>query len=261
VLEVPEGDSVREDGAVVSADGQLRAVRRCEHARFDRRGRRFDRAEDVPPPSVNGWVASVWSMAVGPVKSLSATWRVPAAPANSASQTLYFFPGLEPATTGAFIMQPVLAWNGFNDRRWTIASWNCCTQGNVWHSTPKRVTSGETITGSIAATKCTAQGVCSSWSIRTTGSRGGSTTLSTTSYGAVMDWAFAGAFEAYGVDACDQYPASGGITFASLVVRGTDGLLHEPPWTPVSNGVEPSCMTSVSADSAAKSASMTWAAP
>lgn len=262
VVEVAEGEAVRAGGTLLRADGETRAISGCKHDRYDGQGRLIARgaaaAETVPAAVVNGWVASVSSTSVGPIQSTSASWRVPAAPSRAIGQTLYFFPGLEPAATGAIILQPVLAWNGFNDGRWTIASWNCCTAGTVLHSSPKPVNTGETIRGSVTGASCDAQGVCGSWSIRATSSRGASTTLATSSHGAVLDWGFGGAFEAYGVDACNQYPRDGGVTFSSIVVRRPDGTAATPAWVPWSYDVSPSCLTTVAAAPGGASVTMTW---
>jgi hypothetical protein len=263
VVEVGDDESVEADGVVRRANGEARQVGGCVHARYDRDGREIDRRAaavgTAPAPVVNGWVASTSSTSVGPIQSITATWRVPAPPSRSRGQTLYFFPALEPAATGAFILQPVLAWNGFNDGRWTIASWNCCTDGTVLRSAPRPVRAGETITGSVEGTDCDAQGVCASWSVRAAGSRGASTALATTSHGAALDWGFGGAFEAYGVSACSQYPRDGGITFGSIVVRRAGmGTAATPAWVPWSYAVSPNCLTGVGAAADGSSVTMAW---
>jgi hypothetical protein len=259
VVALDEDESAEGD-VVVRRDGGRRAVARCAHDRFDRHGRRVGTGATptAPPPTVNGWVASVSSTSAGPVRSISATWKVPRAPSLAGGQTLYFFPGLEPAATGDTILQPVLAWNGFYDRRWTIASWNCCKDGNVLHSAPRNVSVGDAITGTVTGTGCTAVGVCSSWSIRTSSSRGASTTLNTTAYGEVLDWAFGGAVEAYGVDSCRQYPADGRLAFTSISVRTTSGKYTVPAWYAADYGGVPDCLTSVSAAPGGARVDLAW---
>ena len=86
--------------------------------------------------------------------------------------------------------------------------------------------------------------------MRTATSRGDSTTsLNTTSYGEVLDWEFAGAFEAYGVDTCNQYPASGQITFRSISVQRANGSGTQPAWMPwTADGWQPGCLTHVGTD-------------
>jgi hypothetical protein len=262
VVEVGDDETVGGDGALLKADGTARKIGGCQHARYDKQGRVIARGAEangaVPAAVVNGWVASVSSTSVGPVQATSARWRVPAAPASARGQTLYLFPGLEPSATGAFILQPVLAWNGFADRRWTIASWNCCKDGTVLHSAPRNVVPGDTITGSVTGGSCDAQGVCATWSVRATSSRGAWTTLVTSAYGAALDWHFGGALEAFGVDACSQYPRDGRVTFDSIVVRRIGGAAVTPSWVPMSYAVSPDCLTSVAAAPGGASVTMTW---
>jgi hypothetical protein len=260
VVELGDDERVADDGAIVRSGGEQRALARCQHPRYDRHGRisRQAGSATAPPPTVNGWLASFTSTSAGPVRSISASWRVPRTPTLAGAQTLYFFPGLEPAATGDTILQPVLAWNGFYDRRWTIASWNCCKDGNVLYSTPRNVSAGDTITGTVTGSKCNAAGVCSSWTVRTASSHGASTTLNTTAYGEVLDWEFAGAFEAYGVDTCNQYPPDGQLSFTSISVQKANGTLTTPAWYPASYGVSPDCMTSATADPGGKKVALTW---
>ena len=261
VVELGDDERVGNSGEVVRSSGEQRAITRCRHSRYDKRGRlvvKKDAAATTPPPAVNGWVASISSTSVGPVKTISATWDVPRAPKVAGNQTLYFFPGLEPSATGDAILQPVLAWNGFNDGRWTIASWNCCKDANALHSKPKVVSAGDTITGTVVGSSCNAQGVCASWRVRATSSRGVSTTLNTTSHGQVLDWEFAGAFEAYSVDSCDQYPSDGRVAFTSIAVRLTSGAVTTPAWVAMNYGTSPGCLTSVASDPGGRNASLAW---
>ncbi len=251
VVELDDDDRVGDSGEVIRGSGEKRTLGPCRHSRYDKHGRIVVQREataKTPPPTVNGWVASISSTSVGPVKSISATWNVPRAPKVAGAQTLYFFPGLEPSATGDAILQPVLAWNGFNDGRWTVASWNCCKDANALHSKPKAVSPGETITGSVVGSSCNAQGVCAAWKIRTASSRGASTILDTTAHGEVLDWEFAGAFEAYGVDSCSQYPSDGRVAFTSVTVRQTSGAATRPAWVAMDYGTSPACLTSVASD-------------
>ena len=260
VVEIQDRERLRWDGDVEAEDGSSRAVAPCGQASFDRRGLR--RSTATPPPTVNGWAASASTTATGATSYLSATWTVPRSPARAANQTIYLFPGLEPAATGDVILQPVLAWNGFGDRRWTIASWSCCKDGNVLHSAPRNVSAGDAVTGSVTGTSCDAQGVCSSWRIQTSvPARGISTTLDTSAYGEALDWAFGGALEVYGVDRCDQYPASGSVQFRNVSVRQASGASAAPPWAAYQ--LSPSCVTGVSAPVATNvsmttTVSVTW---
>ena len=175
------------------AGGGRRAFGRCQHPAYDRAG-----APLGPPthePQVNGWVASINSTAQGAITSLGADWIVPPTPSSAQNQTLFFFPGVEPAATGDVILQPVLAWNGFGDHAWTIASWACCKDGNVFNSSPVGVASGHKLTGTLAGVSCSA-GVCANWTITTRDDvTAQSTTFAATADGEQMSWVFGGAME------------------------------------------------------------------
>src|SRR5262249_47664724 len=156
VVEVGEDERVRDDGAIERPDGGARQVGACLHPSYDRHGRVVDRSAHAREPTVNGWVADENSTSPGPVQFLSAKWLVPPAPTFRGGQTVYFFPGLEPLSdSNTFILQPVLAWNGFSDQAWTITSWNCCRSGNAFHGNTAGVIVGDTITGKMTGTNCT----------------------------------------------------------------------------------------------------------
>jgi hypothetical protein len=255
VIEVADGEVVGEVGEVVGEDGAVRAVGACGRPRYDKLGRQIDGKLGVVP-TVTGWVSSVWSMP-GPVGSFSVTWTVPSAPAVIGGQTVFLFPGLEPLATGDRILQPVLAWNGFADRRWTIASWHAALD-RAFHSAPRRVQPGETITGSMTGAKCDARGACAAWTVRTTGTRAGSTTLRTDANGLVLDWAFGGALEVVGLDVCGHFPPEGKTKFRSISVRSPSGVLATPAWVPAAGGIEPGCNTGAAADAGGASVTLTW---
>ncbi|WP_258531986.1 hypothetical protein, partial [Xanthomonas oryzae] len=114
------------------------------------------------------------------------------------------------------ILQPVLGYRG-NSNSSDLSSWNCCTDGVVWHSDFIPAKSGDDINGDVYAT-CAAGSVCSSWNIDTRNvTSGRSVRLSTTSDGDLTQ-IMAGALEVYSVDSCDEYPASGNITFTGVAV-------------------------------------------
>jgi hypothetical protein len=240
VIEVA-GDETVNAHHLEHADGRRRGFSPCQHPAFDRAG-----APLGPPthdPQVNGWVASVNSTSQGPITSLGADWIVPPAPSSAQNQTLFFFPGVEPAATGDVILQPVLAWNGFGDHAWTIASWACCKDGNVFNSAPVNVAAGHRLTGTLTGASCSG-GVCANWTIKTKdNTTAQSTTFAATGDGEQMSWVFGGAMEIYGVDTCTEYPGSTSIGFSNIQVRNTAGSLVLPAWTAWSaaSTVSPNC--------------------
>lgn len=235
-------DETLGDDHIRRADGTKRAFAQCQHEAYDPTGNVL--AEATRAPQDNGWVASVSSTSAGPINYLAATWPVPKTPALPASQTLFFFPGIEPSATGDVILQPVLAWNGFSDSAWTIASWACCKNGNVFYSGPQGVSAGDSLTGTITGSSCNSSGVCANWNILTKDNRTGkSTTFPTIGGGEKMDWVFGGAMEVYGVDTCSELPAITSFRFSDIVTRTTAGKYVLPQFSPWSAGstVSPNC--------------------
>jgi hypothetical protein len=240
VIEVA-GDEMVGAHHLEHADGRRRAFSPCQHPAYDRAG-----APLGPPthePQVNGWVASLNSTSQGAITSLGADWIVPPTPSSAQNQTLFFFPGVEPAATGDVILQPVLAWNGFGDHAWTIASWACCKDGNVFNSAPVNVTSGHKLTGTLTGASCSG-GVCANWTITTKDDNTArATTFAATADGEQMSWVFGGAMEIYGVDTCTEYPGSTSVAFTNIQVRNTAGSLVLPAWNFWSSAgsVTPNC--------------------
>ena len=241
VVSLGADETLAEDH-IRKADGTKRQLTQCAHLAYDREGRAFDPA--THSPQVNGWVASVSATSTGPINYLSANWTVPQTPAAATTQTLFYFPGVEPLATSDVILQPVLAWNGFGDKAWTIASWACCKYGNVYNSTPQNVASGDNLTGTVTGTSCGSGGVCANWSIVTKDSKNGkSTTFTTVGGGEAMDWVFGGAMEIYGVDTCTQYPKNTSTRFSNIKTRTTSGTLVLPAFSAWAAGssVSPNC--------------------
>jgi hypothetical protein len=239
VIRVGEGESVQDDH-IEAPDGSRRDFAPCAHPAFDHHGRPM--SDGTRRPTVNGWVASLNSTSAGALNYLVANWSVPRSPAARHGQTLYFFPGLEPLATADTILQPVLAWNGFAEGAWSIASWNCCKSGNVFHSTPIKVSAGHALTGTITGSSCKS-GVCSTWKVVAKDDTSGkSTSFPTTAFGEKLDWVFGGAMEAYGVDACNELPSSTSARFTSIKVHDTHGHALLPSWSLFrASGLAPDC--------------------
>lgn len=229
VRTVGRSDIVLADGRVQHADGTRSPAHTCGYARYGKSGNRIEpgmsTAPGVTPPAssanlpprVDGWLEASWYHDKATFGGVSSHWFVPSAPASDVGQVLYYFPGLEDYENIVSILQPVLGWNGFNDHAWTITSWNCCRGGNVDHSVPEPVATGDSIVGKIAG-DCPAGQVCSTWDIATIDKTNGrsSTLRKTSSYGQRFDWAFAGVVEVYGVGACDQYSSNGFVDFTQI---------------------------------------------
>ena len=113
----------------------------------------------------------------------------------------------------------MLAWNGFGDHAWTIASWACPKDGNVFNSAPVNVTSGHKLTGTLTGASCSG-GVCANWTITTKDDNTArATAFAATADGEQMSWVFGGAMEIYGVDTCTEYPGSTSMGFTNIQDR------------------------------------------
>lgn len=258
VIALAEADVLRADGSVRRADGRIEPATACAHPRYGARGEPAGTAEW---PAFNGWIASSNSNAnlTPPAGRMVANFVVPSGPTTRAGQVLYYFPGLEDGGAVQTILQPVLAWNGFNDAAWTMTNWNCCKSGKTWHGPSIPVATGHKIHGAMTGSGCTpATGVCTQWQIlskdKATGQK---TKFQTESYGQAFDWYFGGAKEAYGVTTCSHFPANGSITFSQIRVYDLNGVESTPSsWNQFIAGGAPACHYTVTAPT--HTTTITW---
>jgi len=258
------GDEVVDmrNGAIVDAGGATkRAATPCEYPRFTSAGERVDTALSaarhpadgvasagnevndngigMPDDTVfangfdkyTGWIESVWAhpAVTAAISYQAVDFSVPAAPQNTATSTNFFFPGaqsLDQTPQHGTIIQPVLGWNGYSNlHAWTIASWNCCVDGNVNASDYVIVQTGDALRGTLQGSGCTAAtGICSTWKIVTTDvTTGQSVVLNSTAYGQAFNWVFAGALEVYDVASCRDISPSGYMDFTAIGTRNLAG--------------------------------------
>lgn len=245
VVKVEEDQRLSAAGAVLRADGRVaQPASACAYPRFVMHGQAVERVEPGEVPQFSGWIASSNSNSnvTPPAGRMSALFTVPSGPTSNVGQVLYYFPGLEDGGAVQTILQPVLAWNGFNDFRWTMTNWNCCKNGKTWHGSTIPVSTGDKIKGSMKGSNC-AGGVCTNWQItsldKTTGQK---TKFLTESYGQAFDWYFGGAKEAYFVTQCSHYPANGSIKFTNIHVYDLAGVETTPStWNHFIAGGAPAC--------------------
>ncbi|MFZ5895430.1 MAG: hypothetical protein ACOY0T_30520 [Myxococcota bacterium] len=198
----------------------------------------------LQPPTVNGWVENSFRFAPAGqwFRQAFSAWTVPNNPSSISNQLVYYFPGFQNLAGTLSIIQPVMQWgnNGrFGGNFWSIASWYVDTAGVAVHSTPRTVTTGQIIDGSMVGSNCTAAGVCS-WTITTKVRNGISTTL-TRSPGVVYNWAAPAALEAYRLTACNQYPFNTGLNISTNLYLTTSTTKSTLPWSSTVNSVTPSC--------------------
>nr|HEX4316377.1 hypothetical protein [Kofleriaceae bacterium] len=211
-------------------------------------------ARVVDDASSDGWKTSEW-FETTPLYWISAQWTVPQPPAGRSDQTLYYFPGLEPPSYDD-IVQPVLAWNGYGDQAWTMTSWNCCENGNVWHSAPITVDPGDAVWGQAAGDSCNATtGVCASWQILSGDTTTGQQTTLTATSRETFTAAQGGVLETYGVAACSELAKN--VKFSRVLVGAVGGKLVRPTWSPDIAAVSPACNYGASASTSTGSSTIT----
>jgi hypothetical protein len=247
VHELADSDTLAASG-VRHADGSETKLAACAFPRFGASGQVIDGSQ--PQPDFDGWIAASDSNAnVTPAaKKMVGSFTVPSGPSANVGQVLYYFPGLEDGQNVITILQPVLAWNGFSDSRWTMTNWNCCNNGHTFHGGTINVSTGDAIKGSMKGSGCSGN-VCSAWKLMSKDNNTGqSTTFNTDAYGQAFDWYFGGVLEAYGVTQCTHFPSNGSITFTGVKVTDVTGAQSTPAnWSSfIANGA-PACSFAVNA--------------
>jgi len=248
VATVHTGDELQRNGMIRRASGTMETAATCGKPNYTLQGERVEadgrhvlRSASTPPPEQSGWVQAANYTSSTPIGRIVATWTVPNAPTTKDDQVIYFFPGLEQLPTVQSILQPVLGWNGYNDKAWTLASWNCCVDGTTYHSDPIPARVGDMVVGDTYST-CAAGQACSTWKIDSRNTTTGKTSSLTTNPYADLTWVFGGVLEVYNVSTCGEYPG-GPITFSNIQVYDRNNTrVASPPWKGFStSGINPQC--------------------
>lgn len=168
-----------------------------------------------------GWITSAWTYAN--ITYYSATWKVPAAPANDpGSNIIFFFNSLE-SNDYSDILQPVLQYNNII-LGWSLASWYGDPSGAYYHTTPVAVHEGDTIQGVISLAD-------NAWSVLGYVNGNLQTNISV-SFAVVASQASAQfALEVYDVAKCEMYPPSNLLTASDIVLKSATGIIL-PSWSP-----------------------------
>jgi hypothetical protein len=171
VVRLLPGDSISAAGDIVHrADGSLVQLAACSSAaRVPASGG----SEIIGPPSkrlsgnasiqgstgsqtphgvtgLQGYFADITQSLSSNVGGAQEEWVVPSGPSTVGTYNLitYWF-GLEPSSS-AFVFQPILGFNVFNDQAWSISAWYCASSCAV-SSTYVPVSVGDTILGTVLA--------------------------------------------------------------------------------------------------------------
>jgi hypothetical protein len=183
-------------------------------------------------PTGNGWVeATQWDDSGQNVNLIYGYWTVPSAPAASGG-LIYLFNGIEP-TSENWILQPVLQYGvGYagGGNYWAIASW-LVGPSYVFHSPLETVNSGDQLFGYTEVTGTS--GSTLDWRVEAyDDNTGANSWITATSNGLTWSWAFASVLEAYNINSCSNFPASGATSFIDTeVYQGTSTYtLTNPGW-------------------------------
>jgi len=234
VHQLPQGAILRETDTTVEVlhrNGTVEvfpAQPECLKARSIIHHSRLEKRKALSAPAkgrawASGWLDYSCWFTPSNVNTFTGDYLVPGNPPQDASQVLFYFIGAENMVSGenVSILQPVLTWgNGING--WSIASWNCCPQGQTWHSNPLTgFAAGDTLYGEIAVQSDGNWDIVSKY-----GSQ--ATTLTVAPIGREFNWVDV-TLEIYTLDSCGQF-AVGPTVFSNLALTLDDGSSPTPDW-------------------------------
>jgi hypothetical protein len=179
-----------------------------------------------------GWITyAAWTNNTGtPVSSFRTTFKVPPAPKTSSGQTIFLFPGIDPADASKAILQPVLQWgvsHAGGGAYWSVASWYVLGSGQAFFTPLVNVNIGDTLVGVM---KLTGQaGGKFSYSCGFDGIAGTSLPVQNVDE---LVWCNE-TLEAYGITACSDYPETNFTGMASINLL-TGSVAPTVTWTPQS---------------------------
>ena len=191
--------------------------------------RNVSRHPSAIPALGSGWIAyAYWTNNSGhPVSSFSTTWVVPPAPATNHGQTIFLFNGIQNST---MIYQPVLQWGpsaAGGGAYWSVASWYVDGQGGIAnHSNLVQVNPGDVLVGVMTQTG--QSGSQFSYNCEFVGVANTGLLISNVEE---LTWNIE-TLEAYGLQACSDYPDTNFTAFVSIDFQTSAGR-PALSWTPV----------------------------
>ena len=249
VRSVSDADTLLADGRVAHANNTIdRSAPACAFPHYTASGAVVSANQRAPmetkTPAINGWLEYVSIVSDSSYSEIDATWTVPPEPATSnIGEAVFFFPGFQDTVANLTIVQPVLQW--YQPGPWKMASWNCCIDGMVWHSVPKKVQVGDSLYGSILPQCKKKSPNCGLWKIATEDLTTGKKSILQKSPddGQKWNWAFSAVLEAYGIRQCSDLPANTNLSFTVKLYDQNHNLIPSPAWVPsyADPGTDPSC--------------------
>lgn len=262
IFSVPNGGSVDSAGNVSNADGAfLLQAPQCAYPRRNTR----NPSQNPPLPGINGWLeyAEVFASGSDYFDELYGEWYVPTLPTAQDGQTIYLFNSIQDYTTYT-IIQPVLQYFGGSDG---------------WQMQDYIVIGDTAYTGDAVSVNADDEiyGVqwlqeSNEWTIKWQDVTGGTswwinyTDLSGDYAPAYWQVANPGVLEVYGVNYCDDLPASSPVEFYDV------GIFEGPNWNSynqvdtvgsdwgleIASDPSPSCSYSVSASPSYPWVDLSW---
>ncbi|MGD0080192.1 MAG: IPT/TIG domain-containing protein, partial [Methanoregula sp.] len=143
IYQVPSGSVIREKGNVTSVSlNGARILTVIDQKQALTRS--------PVSPAINGWIETSDNWNAGKIAQFIAYWNVPVSPPSPQWDTVDFlFNAIEPALTGASIVQPVLEWNWGGSGTWTGRAWYVDSSGG-YHTNPIYLSNGQTIQGTLS---------------------------------------------------------------------------------------------------------------
>jgi hypothetical protein len=173
-------------------------------------------------PIVDGWFNYASWLAPATIGKFTATYTLPAPPANPGKQTVFYYIGLEDLQASSpTILQPVMT---YYENAWSLVAWNCCPSGVANQSTPIfNMQTGDTISAEILMSQASpvTYTVSGNW-------MGNVTSLSDQTGSPSYNWPNV-TLEIQNLNTCDQF-MTGPFTFSQLVVSDTNMIPLTPQW-------------------------------
>jgi hypothetical protein len=229
----------------------------CDYAHFTLKSA-ID-TDSLPPPSAaDGWDAAAAIVFASNIWTtwVSGDWGVPSEPLDQKGQLIYIFNGMENGGNPNIILQPVLRWVG-DGSHWTMANWAVQGKSKLAKSSDQRVYPGDIIGGYVYGNGSGNYSVA----YNLNGAYGNSLSVVVPTDNP-MSIAIGGTIETYGVNNCNELPATNvGFSGVEILTAPAGGIpVRATPgwnWFPL-NTDAPYCFNSGSITISPTSVWLQW---
>lgn len=231
---VDSGAEIDPSGRVTSAAGESTQLAPCRYAVRDRRGPGPAAPAATPGPSANSvaessnWIETASAQiptngfGFNWTHSVRGNWRVPPAPRQFASQTVFLLIGAAPQNNAA-LLETVLQYGasaaGGGNFWSTFLAYSSDSTGNVVMTNARRVNVGDLIQGLVDGLDCTSDGHCN-WRLRVNINTDPSSPTFSVSPPEIFQKVYEGVLAAVNLHNCTQLPVEGdtGASFTNVHV-------------------------------------------